>query len=240
MTALNGTLTELAQQYVSLHRTKEDSFWITKMALAEDAQAAGHSAEQAEQAYNAFLQDPARLARLRGLEQEAAAAPAEDQHVLQGWIAMFGAHVVESAEGRALSSEIVELEGALARQRRDMPLCYVDPRSGERVPASSVRLSLMLASEPDEALRKAAFEGLASIERFVLEHGFLEIVKKRNRLARLLGYEDYYDFRVQVVERMSKQRLFALLDDLVERTRLPAQADHAFLLRGDVFNTDFI
>jgi hypothetical protein len=195
------------------------------MALADDAQAAGHSAELAEQAYNAFLQDPARLARLRGLEQQAAGAPAEDQHILKGWIAMFGAHVVESAEGRALSSEIVELEGALARQRRDMPLCYVDPRSGERVPASSVRLSLMLASEPDEALRKAAFEGLASIERFVLEHGFLEIVKKRNRLARLLGYEDYYDFRVQVVERMSKRRLFALLDDLVERTRLPAQAE---------------
>jgi len=76
MNALNGTLSELAQEYVSLHRAKEDSFWITKMALADDAQAAGHSAELAEQAYNAFLQDPARLARLRGLEQQAAGAPA--------------------------------------------------------------------------------------------------------------------------------------------------------------------
>jgi len=227
MTALTGTLAELAQRYVSLHQAKEDSFWVTKMALSEDAQSAGHAAEQAEQAYNAFLQDPARLSALCALERDAAAAPAEDQHILRGWIAMFGAHVMESREGRALSSELVELEGALARQRRAMPLGYVDPRSAEQVPASSVRLSLMLASEPDEALRKAAFEGLASIERFVLEHGFLEIVKKRNRLARLLGYEDYYDFRVQVVERMSKRRLFELLDDLVERTRLPAEAELA-------------
>jgi Peptidase family M3 len=227
MSALTGTLAQLTRQYLSLHQAKEDSFWVTKMALAQDANAAGHSAEQAEQAYNAFLQDPARLAALRGLEPEAARAPAEDQHTLRGWIAMFGAHVVESAEGRALSSEIVELEGELARQRGAMRLCYVDPRSGQKVPASSVRLALMLASEPDEGLRKAAFEGLASIEPFVLEHGFLEIVKKRNRLARLLGYEDYYDFRVQVVERMSKRRLFGLLDDLVERTRLPAQAELA-------------
>jgi hypothetical protein len=225
MTALTGTLAQLAQRYVSLHQAKEDSFWITKMALADDAQAAGHAAERAEQAYNSFLQDPARLAELRAFERDAAGASLEDQHVLQGWIAMFGAHVVESAEGRALSSEIVELEGALARQRGAMPLGYLDPKSGQRVAASSVRLSLMLASEKDEALRKAAFEGLASIERFVLDHGFLDIVKKRNRLARLLGYEDYYDFRVQVVERMSKARLFALLDDLVERTSLPAQAE---------------
>src|SRR4051812_23552256 len=220
MTALAGTLAQLSQEYLGLHQAKEDSFWVTKMALAEDARAAGQSAEQAEQAYNAFLQDPARLTALRGLESRAASAPTQDQHILRGWIAMFGAHVVESAEGRALSSEIVELEGELARQRRGMPLGYVDPRSGEKVSASSVRLALMLASEPDQALRKAAFEGLASIERFVLDHGFLEIVKKRNRLARLLGYQDYYDFRVQVVERMSKARLFALLDDLVERTRL--------------------
>jgi Zn-dependent oligopeptidase len=225
MNALTGTLAQLAQRYLSLHQAKEDSFWITKMGLAEDAEAAGHIAEQAEQAYNAFLQDPARLTELRALERDAASAQEVDQHILKGWIAMFGAHVVESPEGRALSSEIVELEGALARQRGAMPLGYVDPKSGQKVAASSVRLSLMLASDKDEALRRAAFEGLASIEHFVLEHGFLEIVKKRNRLARLLGYEDYYDFRVQVVERMSKRRLFALLDDLVEQTRLPAQAE---------------
>jgi Zn-dependent oligopeptidase len=227
MSDLSHALDDLAQRYVRLHRAKEDSFWVTKMGLAEDVKAAGQAAQQAEQAYNDFMQDPSRLAGLRELERGAASAPVEAQRVLSGWIAMFGAHVVESAEGRALSSEIVELEGELASQRRAMPLGYVDPRSGQHVPASSVRLSLMLSSEPDEALRKAAFEGLASIEGYVLDHGFLEIVKKRNRLARLLGYEDYYDFRVQVVERMSKRRLFTLLDELVERTQQPAEAELA-------------
>jgi hypothetical protein len=227
MSELREVLDDLAQRYVRLHRAKEDSFWITRMGLADDVKAAGHAAQQAEQAYNNFLQDPARLAELRELERGAGSAPEDARRVLRGWIAMFGARVVESPEGRALSDEIVEMEGELARQRRSMPLGYVDPRTRKHVPASSVKLSLMLSSEPDEGLRKAAFEGLASIEGFVLDHGFLEIVKKRNRLARLLGYEDYYDFRVQLVERMSKRRLFSLLDELVERTQTLVEAELA-------------
>ena len=47
----------------------------------------------------------------------------------------------------------------------------------------------------DEATRKACYEGMRSIGPFVAER-FLEIVKCRNRLARSLGYIDYYDFKV--------------------------------------------
>ena len=47
----------------------------------------------------------------------------------------------------------------------------------------------------DEATRKACYEGMRSIGPFVAER-FLEIVKSRNRLARSLGYIDYYDFKV--------------------------------------------
>ena len=69
-----------------------------------------------------------------------------------------------------------------------MPLGYVDPATGRLERVSSVQLALMLRSDPDEARRKAAFEGLASIEGYVLRHGFLDIVRKRNQLARSLGY----------------------------------------------------
>ena len=100
-----------------------------------------------------------------------------------------------------------------------MPLGYRDPDTGELVRASSVKLALIVRTDPDERRRKAAFEGLRSIESFVLEHGFLDIVRMRNRLGRLLGYEDYYDWRVNVVERMTKRRLFAILDDLAVATR---------------------
>jgi Zn-dependent oligopeptidase len=91
--------------------------------------------------------------------------------------------------------------------------------TGRHVRASSNRWALLARTADDEKLRKAAFEGLRSIEDHVLAHGFLDIVKLRNRLGRSLGYEDYYDWRVQVVEHMTKRRLFEVLDDLALRTR---------------------
>lgn len=221
MEALETSLTDLARRYAALHTQKEDLFWSTKMGLAADMDGERQRAQRAEQAWHAFLQDPAQLAALRRLEPSALAAPPGQRRVLEGWVAMFAAHVIENPEGRRLSAELVEMEGELDRQRRSMQLGFVDPATQELTRVSSVQLALMLRSDPDEARRKAAFEGLASIEGYVLGHGFLDIVKKRNQLARLLGHEDYYAWRVAVVERMTKQRLFGLLDELARNTREP-------------------
>ena len=156
MSAIDSILEQLTSEYVELHTRKEDLFWVTKMGLAEDMAAARQSYTGAEQAWHAFLQDPARLAGLRRLEPEARAAPDSQRRALAGWIAMFSAHVIESPDGRRLSAELVELEGELDRQRRAMPLGYVDPATGRLERASSVQLALMLRSDPDEARRKAA------------------------------------------------------------------------------------
>src|SRR5690606_19079888 len=121
-------------------------------------------------------------------------------------------------EARRLSAEIVELEGLLAEKRGAMRLGFVDPETRDFVPASSVRLALMIRMDPDEDRRRAAFDGLRSIEGFVLDAGFLDIVRKRNQLGRMLGYEDYYAWRLAVVEGMSKASLFGRLDALAERT----------------------
>lgn len=226
MSALATVLGELKDEYLELHTRKEDLFWVTKMGLADDPDAAQRKMSEAEMALNGFLQDPARLARLR--EVEAGGQGTEsDRRTLRGWIDMFGAHVIDSAEGRALSQEIVAAEGALERARATMRLGFVDPDTQRFESASSVKLMLMLRSEPDERRRRGAFDALRSIESFVLDHGFLEIVRLRNRLGRLLGYEDYYGWRVAVVERMRKARLFEVLDDLSRRTSERASAELA-------------
>ncbi len=217
MTRLSETLEQLKERYVALHTRKEDLFWVTRMGLADDVAAAHRSLAEAEIAWNRFLQDPERLASLRELETTRGAGSDQEERILRGWIDMLAAHVIERPEARKLSEEIVELEAELTEKRSRMPLGYVDPKTGKRVPASSVRLALMVRTDADEARRKAAFEGLRSIERFVLDAGFLDIVAKRNRLGRMLGYEDYYAWRVAVVERMSKASLFERLDTLAAR-----------------------
>jgi Zn-dependent oligopeptidase len=47
----------------------------------------------------------------------------------------------------------------------------------------------------DEPTRKAAYEAMRSVGPFVSE-AFLGIVKDRNKLARLMGYQDFYDMKV--------------------------------------------
>src|SRR5690606_1802299 len=60
-----------------------------------------------------------------------------------------------------------------------------------------------------------------------LDAGFLDIVHKRNRLGRMLGHDDYYAWRVAVVERMSKKSLFERLDALAARTAAKSEAELA-------------
>ncbi|MHB2017078.1 MAG: M3 family metallopeptidase [Candidatus Xenobia bacterium] len=229
MSRLAPVLDELAEQFTRLHKAKEDRFWNAKMGLGDDAAQAQSALAAAEIEVNRFLQDPKRLERLR--ELEAADGTPEEHRRLQGWITMFAAHVVEQPEARQLAEEIVELEQALQTKRSQMKLGFVDPRSGQFEAASSVKLSLMMRTDPDEGRRQAAYEGLRGIGPMVLEAGFLDIVRKRNQLGRMLGYEDYYDWRTSVVERMPKQQIFALLDDLLKRTA--DRAHHELKRFGD-------
>jgi hypothetical protein len=220
MASVSEALARVSEHYLSLHTRREELFWNTRMGTGGPG--AQREASEAENAWKAFLQDPDRLAELRRLEAEAATG--DERRVTGGWIAMLSAHVVESAEGRKLSAEIVERENDLEERRGRMALGYRDPETGGMVPASSVRLGLMVRTHPDARMRRAAFDGLRSIERFVLDNGFLDIVRLRNRLARTLGFPDYYAWRVRAVERMDKGRLFAMLDDLARRTKASTAA----------------
>lgn len=226
MTSVSTVLRDLRHEYLALHTGKEELFWQVKMGLAADGAKAQEALERAEIAVNRFLQSPDRLKRLRDLDASGHGSD-EDRRVIRGWLATFSAHVIEDPAGRKLSEEIVEREQALDHARSAMNLGFVDPDTGAFQQASSVKLSLMMRTEHDERRRRAAFDGLRSVETFVLEHGFLEVVAMRNRLGRLLGYEDYYDWKVHIVERMSKRALFARLDDLALRTAQRARFELA-------------
>jgi hypothetical protein len=215
---------DLSRDYERLHTAKEDAFWVAYMGLADSADEAQKELDRREIDLKRFLQDPERLRRTR---EQLRGAKGDTLTALQGWVRTLEAHVIESAAARALAEEIVDMEGRLARARATMKLGY--RAGGEFVEASSVRLGVTVQTDPDEGKRRAAYEGLRSIEPHVLAHGFLDVVRRRNELGRMLGGEDYYDWKTRRTEGLGKREIFALLDDLEARTRETARRSIAGL-----------
>ncbi len=219
--SIQAHVKHLNAHFCDLHTEKEDAFWRSYMGLETDSQSSRVELDKRETLLKAWLQDPSRIEEINQLTtgESSGDAQGNDTSVaLDGWLKTFKAHSIESAEGRALAAEIIELEGALAQTRSGMNLGYLDD-SGVFNPSSSVRLGVMLATSPDESLRKGAWDGLRSIESFVLQNGFIDLVKARNKLGRMLGGEDYYDWKVRRVEGMSKREIFDRLDELERLTR---------------------
>eukprot|EP00928_Gymnodinium_smaydae_P043115 TRINITY_DN28960_c0_g1_i1.p1 TRINITY_DN28960_c0_g1~~TRINITY_DN28960_c0_g1_i1.p1 ORF type:complete len:655 (+),score=164.82 TRINITY_DN28960_c0_g1_i1:46-1965(+) len=206
--------------YERLHKEFEDQFWGTKMALGGDK----FSKERLSSTKNdmeAFLRDADRHATARRYLASGACTK-EQAHVLKIFDRTFSCYLMSSDEAVALRNKITKMESDLEQKRNNLTLGYQEPSSdGKRrfVELSSVGLMNKMRTSDCEATRKACYEGLMSIGPFVLGSGFAAIVRDRNRLARLLGYEDFYDYKVTQAEGFGKRRLFEVLDQLLERTR---------------------
>ncbi|MDP8206257.1 MAG: M3 family metallopeptidase [Candidatus Electryonea clarkiae] len=207
--------TELNNQYLKRHIEREDAFWSAKMALKD---AVDGEFETKELELKELISDASFLEKIR-LELERDDLTEDERIGFQGWKRFFEANAIENEEAKEVQKKIIAMEGELARARRDMKLGYIDPETKEFVSASSVQLRLIVQTDENEAKRKAAWEGLRSIENFVLDNGLVDIIKERNRLGRLQGYTDFYEWRVQVNEGFSKEKLFHLLDHLAANTK---------------------
>ena len=208
----------LNHAYVAVHRTKEDLFWATYMGLS-DEQA---TFARAEGAYKDFVGDPARLTKTRDeLERVRAAPPGAERdillHGLGGWLALFEANIIDSPDGRALMREIVDAEALMFERKRAQESRHLNDQGAWEV-ASLPMLATNLATNRVEERRRSSFDAFRDLERWVLEHGFLELVRLRNRFARALGYANYFDLKLQKNERMKTPALLHLLDDFVRQT----------------------
>jgi oligoendopeptidase F len=210
----------LNTEYLAVHKTKEDLFWDTYMAVSDDD--AGFA--RAEGAYKSFISDPARLASVRQALARLGDATADDgataslRHGLKGWLALFEANIVDSDAARQLMSELIQLEADLFSKRRDLVLRHTN-EAGQVEDATLSMLATNMGTNRIEAARKSSHDALMDLERWVLANGWLDIVKKRNAFARAQGFPNYFDYKVQKNEQMSSDQLFTILDDFEVRTR---------------------
>ena len=201
------------QGYASKHYSFEEQFWGTKMALKGDFTAENLASTKKE--LEDFLSDDATVQQAKAYR----ASIGEDSDVSKILDIIIRTCNTLPPAAKSIREDTNTLESQLEMKRNSLKLGYLDANSNDFKEASSVGLRNLLRTDKEESVRKAAYEGLRSIGPFVCENGFVQIVQKRNQLARELGYEDYYDYTVTQAEGFNKKRLFEILDTLEEGTR---------------------
>lgn len=209
----------LNTEYLTVHKTKEDLFWDTYMAVSNDD--AGFAS--AEETYKNFISDPARLASVRDALAQLPEADTDEatealRHGLKGWLALFESNIVDSDSARQHMRELIQMESELFAKRRDLVLQHIN-EAGELEASTLSGLATNMSTNRVEAARKSSHDALMTLEHWVLANGFLDIVKKRNAFARAQGHANYFDYKVEKNEQMSADHLFSILDDFEARTR---------------------
>lgn len=212
-------LNQLNQDYLKLHRVKEDLFWSTYMGVDADHEALA----AAEQQLNHFISSPENAQRVR---QELAALQSatfsdlsgEVEHGLKGWLALFEANLIESESGQQMMADLVAQEAQLFAGNQANELYFTNAH-GEREVASLPTLAAQIRASDNEAVRQSCHQALLDQERWVVENGFIELVQARNRFARAQGYRNFFDYKVNKTEQMTPEQLFSILDSFEALTR---------------------
>jgi len=126
-------------------------------------------------------------------------------------------YIVESADAKAVREKAVGLENKMNGARNKLKPTYVEA-NGETTEATFTVLRTKIRSAAEESVRKSCWEATRTTGPFLLANGFPEIIAERNRFARTLGYEDFYDMKVTQAEGFNKKRCFEMLDGLEAAT----------------------
>lgn len=224
LTLIREFFDTLNDDYMKVHKTKEDLFWTTYMGTGGDRQ----EFSRAERAWNDFISDPRKLEAVREkLNQLTDISPGSEEERrekkeletgLNGWLELFQANVIEGEEAAALMKQVIDDAAELFERRGSYKLAYTDAQGREQE-GSLPSLMTNIRTSDSEQERKSSHQALLDLEQWVLENGFLELVKLRNRLARSMGYANYFEASVRKIEHMSVDELFAILEDFESRTR---------------------
>ncbi|EOX4968915.1 M3 family oligoendopeptidase [Vibrio alginolyticus] len=212
-------LNDLNQRYLAIHRTKEDFFWETYMGISDDHD----GSTQAQTAWTSFLSNAEQITAIKQ-QLEAAESitdPQEKQQTitgLSGWLAMFESHAIEGEKAQALKNQLIAFEAELFEKKQNHVQTFTD-ENGEQVEGSLPVLSSTIRTNNHEEVRQSAHQALLNLEQWLLQNGFIELIKLRNQFARSLDYATFFDYSVQKTEKMSTEQLFEILEDFEQRTR---------------------
>ena len=205
-------LTGLNTEYTRLHQKFEETWWLVRMG--------DHSLKkvqnEAEKARDLFRSNAGNLERVREALAMTDLTDSERGR-LDIWEHFFELYQTPP-ELTPLRDRIAALEGDVAKKLATRKEGYMDPKTGQFVEASKIKMRMTMRTNPDEAARRACFDSLEKLSLDVVDE-YVQLVVMRNEFARALGFEDFYAYKLHISEGMAKNDVFSMFDEIYERTK---------------------
>jgi hypothetical protein len=201
---------QLNKEYLGIHKKYEELYWISYMG--------DHSVDkelnEAHKAKDAFLSNSEYYNKINSLLKE---ANAETKERLDIWLNFFKNYQLDSKTLK-LKNKINQLESKILKIRSSQKEGYTDPYTNKFVTASSLKMRTMINTNPDEKIRKACFNAKEKMATILVKE-YVQMIQLRNEYAKALGFNDFYDYKVQTDDGMTKKELFSLFDSIYEKTK---------------------
>ncbi len=200
----------LNKTYYNLHKKYEDLFWISYMG----DRSVDKRMNQALGARDKFRADNKLLEKVRGLRKVATLV---EKKRLGSWEEFFKRYQTPK-QLLVMKNRIALLESKILKERSTRKEGYIEPKTGKFVPASEVKMNIIIRTDPREDVRKSCFEATEELATHHIKD-YIKLVQLRNKYAKVLGYRDFYDFKLATEEGLSKRELFPLFDSIYKKTK---------------------
>src|ERR1035437_4658636 len=209
MTGLD-LLNHLNRTYLKLHKAYERAFWTSYMG--------DHSVDKrmtiAQKERDNFRSNRELKTEV---EKQILKSKGETKRRLEIWNNFFGLFQIPLS-AVSIKNEAIELESEVMKKRTTRKEGYIDPVTKKFIVASENKMRVLMRTNQNEKVRKACFESLEKLAGECVSD-YVKQVKQRNKFAKVIGYKDFYDYKIHIDEGMSKKELFAIFEDVYNKTK---------------------